>query len=276
MISKEKISVSMCVYGKDNPEHFKRAVDSILQQTAKPDEVVLVVDGPVPEELDRIICSYEEKPIFDVIRLPENVGHGEARRIGLKNCKNELVALMDADDISLPERFEQQLEMFRSDEELAIVGSHISEFIGEEGNIVSYRRVSLTDEEIKLDMKKRCPMNQVTVMFKRYDVEKVGGYIDWYCEEDYYLWLRLMLNGAKFANCDSVLVNVRTGEGMYSRRGGIPYFKSEAKLQGFMLRNRVIGISDYVINVAKRLIVQVLLPNKIRGFVFKKFAREKE
>ena len=163
----EKISVSMCVYGKDNPEHFKIAVDSILQQTVEPDEVVLVVDGPVPDELDKIICSYEEKSVFNVIRLPENVGHGEARRIGLKNCKNELVALMDADDISFPERFEQQLEMFRGDEELVIVGSHISEFIGEEENIVSYRRVSLTDEEIKIDMKKRCPMNQVTVMFKR-------------------------------------------------------------------------------------------------------------
>lgn len=272
----EKISVSMCVYGKDNPEHFKIAVDSILQQTVEPDEVVLVVDGPVPDELDKIICSYEEKSVFNVIRLPENVGHGEARRIGLKNCKNELVALMDADDISFPERFEQQLEMFRGDEELVIVGSHISEFIGEEENIVSYRRVSLTDEEIKIDMKKRCPMNQVTVMFKRSEVEKVGGYIDWYCEEDYYLWLRLMLGGRKFANCDSVLVNVRTGEGMYSRRGGISYFKSEARLQGFMIKNGIIGISDYVINVAKRLIVQVFLPNKIRGFVFKKFAREEE
>ena len=276
MISNEKITVSMCVYGKDNPEHFKIAVDSILNQTTEPDEVVLVVDGPVPGELDAIISAYEENEKFNVIRLPENVGHGEARRIGLKSCKNELVALMDADDISLPRRFEEQLEAFRKDEELVIVGSHISEFIGEESNIVSYRRVSLTDEEIKVDMKKRCPMNQVTVMFRRSAVEKVGGYIDWYCEEDYYLWLRLMLDGAKFANCDSVLVNVRTGEGMYSRRGGVPYFVSEAKLQGYMLKNKVIGIPDYVINVAKRLIVQVLLPNKIRGFVFKKFAREAE
>ena len=276
MPSDKKISVSMCVYGKDNPEHFKIAVDSILQQTTKPDEVVLVVDGPVPDELDKIISSYEETPIFKVIRLPENVGHGEARRTGLRNCKNELVALMDADDISLPRRFEEQLEAFRKDEELVIVGSHISEFIGEESNIVSYRRVSLTDEEIKVDMKKRCPMNQVTVMFRRSAVEKVGGYIDWYCEEDYYLWLRLMLDGAKFANCDSILVNVRTGEGMYSRRGGIPYFKSEAKLQGYMLKNHVIGVLDYIVNVAKRFVVQVLMPNKIRGFVFKKFAREKE
>ena len=276
MISNEKLSVSMCVYGKDNPEHFKIAVDSILNQTAEPDEVVLVVDGPVPGELDAIISAYEENEKFNVIRLPENVGHGEARRIGLKSCKNELVALMDADDISLPRRFEEQLEAFRKDEELVIVGSHISEFIGEESNIVSYRRVSLTDEEIKVDMKKRCPMNQVTVMFRRSAVEKVGGYIDWYCEEDYYLWLRLMLDGAKFANCDSVLVNVRTGEGMYSRRGGVPYFVSEAKLQGYMLKNKVIGIPDYVINVTKRFVVQVLLPNKIRGFVFKKFAREAE
>ena len=130
-----------------------------------------------------------------------------------------------------------------------------------------------TNEQIKEDMKTRCPMNQLTVMFKKDKVETVGGYIDWYCDEDYYLWLRLMLSGAKFANCDTVLCNVRIGEEMFDRRGGWKYFKSEAKLQKWMLDQKVIGFGTYLINVTKRLIVQVLLPNKIRGWVFKKFAR---
>jgi hypothetical protein len=118
-------------------------------------------------------------------------------------------------------------------------------------------------------------MNQVTVMFRKANVEAVGGYIDWYCEEDYYLWLRLMLGGYSFANVDFPLVNVRVGQDMYQRRGGWKYFKSEAKLQQFMLDKKIIGIVGYAINTLKRFIVQVCLPNSLRGWVLKTFAREK-
>lgn len=269
-----KFSVSMCVYGKDNPEWFKTAVDSILNQTRKPDEVVLVVDGPVPQELDTVIKIFEQNSIFNVIRLPENRGHGEARRIGLNNCSNELVALMDADDISAEDRFEKQLEMFKKDPELTIVGGNITEFVGNPENIVEARVVKADDASIKEDMKKRCPMNQVTVMFKKSRVDSVGGYIDWFCEEDTYLWLRLYLDGAKFANLPDYLVNVRIGKEMYQRRGGTKYFLSEAKLQKFMLDNKVIGLDRFIVNVGERLVVQVLLPNKVRSWVFKKFARK--
>mgnify|MGYP004657585295 FL=1 len=269
----EKFSVSMCVYKNDNPEHFKTAVESILNQTCKPDEVVLVVDGPVTDTLDKIITDYEKSDIFNVIRLPENVGHGNARRIGLKNCKNELVALMDADDISVPERFEKQLTVFENDKKLSVVGGNISEFIDKPEKTAGSRIVPQNDSEIKEYIKKRCPMNQVTVMFKKTDVSNVGGYIDWYCEEDYYLWIRLALAGYKFENINEILVNVRVGKEMYSRRGGIKYFKSEAKLQKFMLSKKMITLPRYLINVTERLIIQVLMPNKLRGFVFRKFAR---
>lgn len=269
-----KFSVSMCVYGKDNPEWFRTAVDSILNQTRKPDEVILVVDGPVPQELDNIIKGFEQNSIFKVIRLPENKGHGEARRVGLSHCTNELVALMDADDISAADRFEKQLALFESDPELTVVGGNITEFVGTPDNIVEARVVKSDDASIKEDMKKRCPMNQVTVMFKKSRVDSVGGYIDWYCEEDTYLWLRLFLDGAKFANLSDYLVNVRIGKEMYQRRGGTKYFLSEAKLQKYMLDNKVIGVDRFLVNVGERLVVQVLLPNKVRSWVFKKFARK--
>lgn len=269
-----KFSVSMCVYGKDNPEWFRIAVDSILNQTRQPDEVVLVVDGPVPDELDSIIKYFENNPIFKVIRLPENRGHGEARRTGLDNCSYELVALMDADDISASDRFEKQLKMFENNPELTIVGGSITEFVGEPENIVGARVAELDDKSIKEDMKKRCPMNQVTVMFKKSRVDSVGGYIDWFCEEDTYLWLRLCLDGAVFANLPDYLVNVRVGKEMYQRRGGMKYFLSEAKLQKYMLDNKIIGLGTFLVNVNKRLVVQVLLPNKLRSVVFQKFARK--
>lgn len=264
----------MCVYIKDNPEWFKTAVESILNQTMKPSEVVLVVDGPVNAQLDAVITHYENNPIFRVVRLPENVGHGKARRAGLTHCRYELVALMDADDISASNRFEKQLEMFEADESLAIVGSNITEFVGEPENIVGARVVETDDAAIKADMKARCPMNQVTVMFRKSAVDKVGGYMDWFNEEDYYLWLRMYLDGARFANLPDYLVNVRVGKEMYQRRGGKKYFLSEAKLQKYMYDNKVIGFIDFIVNVGKRFIVQIVLPNKLRSWVFKKFARK--
>ena len=271
-MERTKFSVAMCVYGGDNAEHFKTAVDSILNQTRSPDEVVLVVDGPVPEELNAVICGYEANEIFKVIRFAQNQGHGNARRASLDGCTNEIVALMDADDISVPDRFEQEIAFFTLGN-ADIVGGDISEFIGEPDNVVAYRSVPREDSAIREYIKKRCPFNQMTVMFRKSAYDKAGGYVDWYCDEDYYLWLRMMQTGAVFANTGTVLVNARVGADMYRRRGGIKYFKSEAKLQKYMLKNKIIGLGTYLLNVNKRLIVQVLMPNRLRGWVFKKFAR---
>ena len=267
-------SVLMCVYGKDNAQHFQTAVNSILHQTAQPSEVVLVVDGPVPQELDQVICHYAENPIFHIVRLATNQGHGIARRAGLDSCSQELVAIMDADDICAPDRFEKQLAIFADNPNVSIVGGNITEFVETPENIVGKRVVFTTDNEIKQDMKKRCPMNLVTVMFRKKLVEQAGGFIDWFCEEDYYLWLRMAQADMHFANLSDILVNVRVGKEMYQRRGGWKYFASEAKLQNWMLQHKMIGLGTYIINVIKRLIVQVLLPNRLRSWVFQKFARK--
>ena len=270
----QKFSVSMCVYGKDNPEWFRVAVDSILNQTVKPSEVVLVVDGPVPKELDSIICEYEKNPIFKVIRLKENGGLGNALKISVENSTYDIIARMDSDDISVKDRFEKQLKLME-ETGADIVGGGMTEFIDNENNIVGYRDVLKTDAEIKIDMKKRCPMNHMTVMFKKEAVLRAGNYQHWHYNEDYYLWLRMMLCGCTFANLEEALVNVRVGKDMYQRRGGWKYFKSERDLQKYMRKNKIIGFGTYFVNVTKRFIVQVLLPNRLRGWVFQKFARKK-
>ena len=270
-----KFSVSMCVYGRDNARWFETAIESVLNQTLPPNELVLVVDGPVPHDLNAVIFKLEENDIFKVIRLETNQGHGIARKTGLDNCTNELVAIMDADDICTRNRFEKQIEAFHDYPDSDIVGGMITEFIDTPDNVVGKRIVPLEDSEIKEYMQRRCPMNLVTVMFKKSSIEKVGGFIDWYCEEDYYLWLRMALANMKFRNVDDVLVNVRVGKEMYQRRGGVKYFKSEAKLQKYMLDNKIIGFPRYLISVTERLILQVLMPNKMRSFIFQKLARSK-
>lgn len=270
-----RFSVSMCVYGKDDPNHFKIAVDSILNQTLEPDEVVLVVDGPVPDELDAIIKNYEEDPLFKVVRLEVNRGHGDARRIGLDNCTYNYVALMDADDISLPERFETQIGFLSKNPDVDIIGGNIVEFIDAVDNVVGKRIVPEKHDDILEYMKKRCPFNQMTVMFKKDSVQKAGGYIDWFWNEDYYLWIRMMENGCVFANTGTILVNARSGLDMYKRRGGKKYFQSEKKLQKYMLDKKIINKRTYCMNVLKRWIVQRALPNSVRGWVFRTLARSK-
>lgn len=271
----ESFSVSMCVYAGDNPTWFRTAVDSILNQSVKPSEVVLVVDGPVPKSLESVIVEFESMPLFKVIWLPENKGHGKARRIGLENCSHELVALMDADDISESDRFEKQLWCFRQDPELSVLGGIIAEFMEDKDHVIGYRVVPSEHREILAYMKSRCPMNQVTIMFRKSEVLKAGGYQDWYCNEDYYLWVRMHLQRMKFGNVPDVLVKVRTNQKMYQRRGGWRYFVSEAKLQRYMLINHIINPYMYFLNTLKRFVLQILIPNRLRRWVFRCFAREK-
>ncbi len=268
-------SVAISVYCNDDEKCFDRALQSITQdQSVKPSEIVLVCDGPLNERLDSVIDKYEKQyPVFQIIRLSENKGLGNALKIAVEKASNELIARMDSDDISVPDRFEQQIQFFKAHPEIDIVGGDISEFIGMESNIVGKRVVPEIDDEIKQYMKKRCAMNHVTVMYKKSAVQAAGGYLDWFWNEDYYLWIRMQLNKSVFANTGTVLVNVRVGEEMYARRGGDRYFKSEIGLQKLMLNEGIIDRKTYTENCIKRFVVQKVLPNRARAWVFKRFAR---
>lgn len=268
-------SVCMSVYYGDNALFFKQSIDSLLSQTRKPDEIVLVVDGPIGGEINKMILDFEKScNCFRVIRLEKNSGHAIARQTGLDAAQYEYVAIMDSDDIAAPDRFEKQMAYIEVHPGVDALGGQIDEFIEDPDNVVGSRVVPLADSDIKLYLKSRCPMNLVTVMLKKDSVLKAGGYIDWYCEEDYYLWIRMTELGMTFANLPDNLVNVRVGEEMYQRRGGMRYFKSEAKLQKYMLSHGIISFPKYCYNVAIRFAVQVLMPNSIRGWVFKTFARK--
>lgn len=273
----EKYSVLMSLYIKEKPEYLDVAIKSMIDQTLKPDEIVIVKDGPITIELQNIIDKYiKEYPnLFNIVGYEENKGLGYALNFGLKHCKNELVARMDTDDISKPSRCEEQINLFKKYPEIDIIGGDISEFIDFENNIVSCRRVPKSDKEIKEYLKTRCPLNHVTVMFKKSSVVKSGGYIDLFWNEDYYLWIRMVEKNCKMANTGTILVNVRVGKDMYQRRGGKKYFESEKFLQDYMLSKKIINKKIYRLNIVKRFIIQRILSNSIRGWIFKMFARER-
>ena len=269
-------SVLMCVYKNDDSLYFKIALESVLNQTARPSEIVLVIDGPIPKETRDTINDFalKNKHIFNFIDLKVNVGHGKAKNIGLENCTNELVAIMDSDDVCTKDRFEKQLLYFKKNPETSILGGIISEF-NENINIsLGQRRLPATHSEIKKFLKSRCPMNHMTVMFKKSKVIEAGGYLDWHYNEDYYLWIRMYLIGAIFSNLNEIIVYARVNDKFYLRRGGWQYFVSESKLQYFMFQKNIINIFRLTFNILIRFFVQLVAPNKFREWLFLNFIRK--
>ena len=274
-----KFSVSICVYDKDNPLYFKEALESIVNQKLIPNQVVITVDGPINKQLESEVNKFEDICMsldieFNAVRFEENEGHGEARRVGIENCKYELVAIADADDLNDYERFYKQVEFFSKIPDASVVGGLMLEIEHDTKNPVSEKNVPLSSEDINEYMKSRCPMNQATVMFKKSEVLKAGGYIDFFHNEDYYLWIRMYLNDAKFYNIDSILVYVRVNEDYFNRRGGFKYFSSEYKIQKIMLENGIISLVRFCFNVSIRFGIQVVLTDSLRGFIFKKLFRK--
>lgn len=269
----EKYSVLMSLYKKEKPEYLRTALDSMINQTVKPDEIILVEDGPLTDELYDVLKEYGEH-LTRVVN-EKNMGLGLSLAKGLIFCRNALVARMDTDDISLHNRCEMQIKYFEENQDKSIVGGQIEEFIEDTSNIIGIRVVPCNDEEIKEYIKKRCPFNHMSVMFRKSDVLEAGNYQNFFWNEDYYLWIKMALMGKSFANLPEVLVKVRVGNETYMRRGGRMYYKSEKNIQRYMLENRLISKGRFLINVLERFVVQVLLPNRLRAIVFKRFARNK-
>ncbi|MEM6686248.1 MAG: glycosyltransferase [Bacteroidota bacterium] len=271
-----EFSVSMSVYKNDDPTFFYEAVQSVLNQTVMPQEVIIVIDGYIPDETETILQDFKKAhDIIKIVRLEKNMGHGHARNIGLRNSKHDYVALMDSDDICRNNRFELQLNYFAANPDTSIVGGTIEEFLMVPENKLLKRKLPSTDTDIKNYMKYRCPFNQMTVMFKKKDVLEAGGYLDWFCNEDYYLWVRMAEKKFTFHNLEEVLVDVRVNENFYDRRGGYKYFKSEAKLQKLMYSKGIISLPVLVWNILIRFAVQVIMPNRLREYFFMKFTRSK-
>lgn len=269
----DKFSVLMSLYIKENPEHFRLALDSVICQTVLPGEIVVVEDGPLTEELYAVLDDYEQYIVR--VKNEKNVGLGLALKKGLLVCKNELIARMDTDDIAYPTRFEKQLRLFQENPDLDICGGMITEFIDDENNIIGKRVVPEKDQDIKEYMKKRCPFNHMTVMYKKSSVLKAGNYVDFPWNEDYFLWIKMMENDCIMYNIPEAIVNVRVGKDMYARRGGMKYFRSEKDIQTYMLSAHIIGGVRYVYNVMLRFILQVVMTNKTRTLIYKWFARKK-
>lgn len=270
-----KYSVLMSVYYKENPNYFRDSIKSMLEQTVKPDEIIIVADGKLTVELDNVLEEFSDNKIISVIRLEVNKGLGEALSIGIKKCRNELIARMDTDDISDKHRCEKQLVSFVSNKNLSVVGTAVSEFIDDPSISIAYKGVKTSDSDIKKQMKFRNAFNHPSVMFKKSDVLSVGSYEHWFLNEDYYLWIRMMQKNFIFENIDEPLLNMRITNDTYLRRGGWKYFVTQKSLFDYMLKNDLINIFEYGYNNSIRFVTRLLIPNKLRKILYLNILRKK-
>ena len=275
MTSLPKYSVLMSLYIKEKPEYFRLALDSMLNQTVAPDEIVIVEDGPLTDALYAVLDEYKENypQIIHTVKNEKNLGLGLALNVGLNECRNELVARMDTDDISKPDRCEKQLAVFANDVSLSIVGAFVDEFTDDPGKIVSTRAVPVTHEEIYRFAKRRSAFNHPVVMYRKSRVLAFGGYADLRRNQDVDLFGRMLFNGCKAQNVPESLLLFRSNVDLAKRRKSWENTKSYIDTIRKFRKMGFSSFSDYAI-VAIAQTGVFLMPAFLQHFVYKFFLRK--
>ena len=269
-----KLSVLIPVCNKEKPEHFKDAIESIVCQTEKADQIVIVKDGQLSKELNEVIEIYKKKypNEVDVVQINKQNSLGLVLNEGIKFCKNPYIARMDSDDISRCDRFEKQKKYLKIHQDIDILGGYMQEYDENMEKALSKKAVPLTQDEIYNKLTKLNPFNHSTVIVKKEAVIAIGGYKD--CAlEDYDLWIRMRLQNMKMVNLPDILVNYRTSFKMYKRRTGIKYLKAIINIQKLLLENKLINKTQYIINVLQRIVLS-LIPAKMKMFLYPKIIRK--
>lgn len=272
-----KYSVLMSVYKNDDAGFLKTALESVYdKQTKKPNEIVVVFDGPLNESLYTVLNEFQ-KGKEDIVKYypqQENKGLGEALRIGSELCTGDYIFRMDSDDISANDRFEKQASFIENHPEIDVVGTDIAEF-----NTDPYREELRTricpaqHEDIVTMCKKRNPMNHVTVCIKKDALMKAGGYQTLLLLEDYLLWINMICAGCKLANINESLVYVRVGNGFDGKRGSKERIIGWKHLQDKMLEGGIITKREAFLNMVYiRLFVNT--SPKLKSFLYKRFLRK--
>jgi len=265
-------SVLLPVYAGDSGPHLRRAFESVTtDQVRRPDEVVIVRDGPVPQDVEALldeIVATSPVPV-QLVRLPENAGLAAALTAGLEVCRNDVVARQDADDVSLPERFSRQLPEIEGG--LDLVGSGLYEFAEDESVVLGRRRPPVGEAEILSYARFHQPFNHPTVVFRRRAVRRAGGYqrVGVGLFEDYWLFARMLAAGARVGNLPEPLVKYRIGAGAYRRRGGLRQLLAEVQLQRQLRHLGFTDHSQFLRNVAVRGGYR-LLPEAVRRVSYRR------
>lgn len=270
-----KYTVLMSVYYREKPEFLSISIESMLRQTIFPDEFLIVEDGKLTDDLYSVIDNYVQKypDLFTIIKLPKNGGLGPALKIGVEKSKNELIARMDSDDFSVPDRCERELKVFNQNPNMDIVGSFEAEFIENKNNVVAVHKVPEKNKDIATFMRRRCAILHPTVMYRKSAVIKSGNYHSVPLYEDYDLFSRMVLeHKVESYNIQENLYYIRTSPDFYKRRGGIKYAKTALNFKWGLYKKGYMSLTDFFISGIGQAVVCVL-PNSVRKIIYLKVLR---
>lgn len=272
-MKKIKFSVLMSIYKNDKVSEVRVAIDSLLNQTLLPNQIVIMEDGKVSKKLDDLLESYvKNNKIIEIYKRDKNLGLGLTLNEGLNYCKFDYVARMDSDDYCYPNRFEREIDYILNHPEVDVVGCNIEEYDEKLKNKLAMRVVPEHDNEIKKYMKKRNGINHMTVIYRKDSVLKAGSYEDCLYFEDYYLWCKMIKNGCYFYNFQEPLMKVRAGFDMTKRRGGFSYNKCILNFENKIYKIGIINRFEYMCNLIVRISV-ANIPNFLRAILYKKKLR---
>lgn len=271
----EKYSVLMSLYSKEKSNYLRQSIDSMLMQTVKPDEIVIVKDGPLTPALESVLNEYVRKhgKLFNVVSSEVNVGLGKALNLGLANCRNDLIARMDTDDISKPDRCEKQLIAFEKDKDLSLLGTYVDEFCGTPENVTSTRVVPTTHEEIYQFAKRRSAFNHPTVMYRKSAVLAHGGYADLRRNQDVDLFGRMLFAGCKAANIGESLLWFRCDDALAHRRRSWENTRTYICTIWRFWKMGYASLGDYLLVLVGQT-VMYLCPVNVQHWLYKKFLRK--
>lgn len=264
------LSVLMAVYRKDNPLYLEQAIQSVIKQTYPPDEIVIIIDGPISDDLRKVIRKQERnfQGTFVTSQNAANLGLAQSMNVGLRLATHEIVARMDSDDISLPDRFAKQIAVMSAAPDITLVGGWYLQFDSAMTTPEIDRRVPERMEEITRFARRRTPFNHVTAMFRKTDVLEVGGYNPQAGEfEDWWLALSLIKHGFTLYNIQDYLVHVRGGSDFYRRRGSTRYLRQELGVLLDMQKNGLLRMQDVLLTLLPRLVTR-LTPPSLRPMLY--------
>lgn len=273
-----KYSVLMPLWYKENEKYLELSLISIATQTAKPDEIVMVQDHEIPGSMHQLICriASDYNVTFNIYQNfdLDNMGLSSILAFGVNKCRNELIARMDTDDISVPERCEKELKIFESQPDVCIVGGWVSEFSGSTNNVFNIRKAPESKKEIIKYSKLRCPFNHPSVMFRKDVILDAGNYDTSIRKaEDYDLWYRVLKMDYPVYNIQEPLLWFRAGDQKNKRRKDIAHYKARIDVKKKMLKDAYINYFEYLLIISIEALNHYL-PSSISNFIKTKSNRK--
>ncbi|WP_336844522.1 glycosyltransferase [Providencia rettgeri] len=268
------VSVIFTVYSRANIELFRKALKSILDQTTPPRFIIIVCDGCSTnpfEDIAKNLLTLNAKCQLKLFSYDENKGPGFARHYGIQRCTTEYIAIMDSDDISLPDRLQLQYNFMEKNPDISVVGGYIKETQNKKTLFI--REVPLHHHDILETIKTKSPINNVTAFMRRTDYLETGGYPSLRSSEDYCLWVKFISLEKKLANIQQCLVDVEFDDSALGRRSGITHFKNDLYTQNSLYKSKIINKYEYIGNYIKYLSFR-LMPIPIKKLIYRFLLRK--